>query len=555
MDEIPKENLAKKEERPSYVGRFQVCCKRGVGEFNGARSILLTLPTNIIHQSNLSMYNVTVYSVSTYFGVSTTIAQLFAISQNISNTGFCIFGSVFANKLTPRRLLIIFMLINAALNFILPWGSFWYCLVIKLFANFCFSIIGPTANPGLKLMTIPEKYRSTMSRFTSLQCIGGILAPLLAGVFCDLPFSWKAIPLFLGSALLVTALLYLFCYPKISYIAPKPEETTGERKQKEKRSMTKNPSFDLIGSLLFVLFIIPLSVVLISSSILPWYLIVVFVVICLASFVAYVLFERQLESGQIIPFGLLKNKKLVLCLALYFLCIVTFRLPMILTPLVIQQAYGLNSTISGFVNAFTLPVGQLVAGLVLPSLMKKMKMHLILTICLFLTGFFGILLCCFYLLDSPIPLIVTQLFYSLFVSGAIILISVNLMNYSPRNLLAVTGCLQEVVGQFGAVFGQFIAVTIRDILIPIFNDYTNPLSNNGIRMGSLISGVVISAFCLLGSIIAPKTKADEGYRKAPIAENAEIQINEKNIIDVQEEFAEVIEGEIFPSDESNSHVL
>eukprot|EP00766_Chilomastix_caulleryi_P004458 gnl/Chilomastix_caulleri/5696.p2 GENE.gnl/Chilomastix_caulleri/5696~~gnl/Chilomastix_caulleri/5696.p2 ORF type:complete len:65 (+),score=19.53 gnl/Chilomastix_caulleri/5696:86-280(+) len=51
---------------------------------------------------------------------------------------------------------------------------------------------------------------------------------------------------------------------------------------------------------------------------------------------------------------------------------------------------------------------------------------------------------------------------------------VNLMTSAPRQLLPIIGGIQEVVGQIGAVFGQFIAVTIRDMLVPVFETTTDP---------------------------------------------------------------------------------
>eukprot|EP00766_Chilomastix_caulleryi_P005190 gnl/Chilomastix_caulleri/6622.p1 GENE.gnl/Chilomastix_caulleri/6622~~gnl/Chilomastix_caulleri/6622.p1 ORF type:complete len:154 (+),score=30.14 gnl/Chilomastix_caulleri/6622:148-609(+) len=102
------------------------------------------------------------------------------------------------------------------------------------------------------------------------------------------------------------------------------------------------------------------------------------------------------------------------------------------------------------------------------------------------------------------------------------------MLFADPKILSITSCVQEMGTSMGGVIGQFIAVTVRDMIAPSFANPTNPLSGDAIRMASMISGIIIAALVLLCSPIAYLTGRMQGSAPMAILQQAAIPITPAN---------------------------
>ena len=476
------------------------------------------------------MYNVSIYPISVYYGVSTTIAQLFPVSQNIVNTAFCFLSSPLMSKLGMRHLVVLCFFLGGVFNLLMPWGPFIYSLIIRIITDFMYAFIGPTRSPLMRATVSSEKFRATMSLNTSLQCIGAVVSPLLAGIFCDSKLSWFGIPIFIGCCSLVASLYFLLSYPKI----PKPQKPTKLTEPINnddnngtvvvKHGLFTNPKFDVIGSILLIILILSLCVVLIEFSMLPLWLLLTLLGVFVLSVILYVVHGKHLKSGHIIPFEVFKNKRFMLNIVTSSIAIGSLRVPQILAPLVMQQAFGFSSTLTGLINAITIPLGQLLCGILLSVFLKRAKPHVLFAIFMFMDGICAVAMCMCMLLPTPIPLILVQFFSAYFTYTVNSLGGQNSMIYADPKFLSISSCVQEMSTSLGGVIGQFIAVTIRDIITPKFVDPTNPLSSDAIKMSSMISGIIIATIVFIASPIAYLTGRVKQNTETKTIQNAVISI-------------------------------
>lgn len=577
MDNIDSKEIEadkiKNEDISMYIGRFQLCCKHKPGTFSKVEAGFIGMPFTFFAAFDMQMFNVALYPISLYYGISTTLSQWFVLIRSIANTAISPFVPLVLSKLGLRNLSIVFCIPIIIALCLIPIGPFWLAMVFRVISCSAFAMLIPLSTPTLRILTNSENLRGAISINSIFQAISTGLSPFLGGLFCDLPFGWKTIPYVSAGTMVITFFTYLFCLPKI------PKQT---HKHIEHAKLTKNPNFDIIGGITLVTSVLSLSIMFAIFSLVKWYVVVILICIGIIAFVIFIFHEKRLECNHLLDPRVYKSKQIMCGFIAMSGAVMGTRIPNVLTPLVFQQIYGLSSTFTGLLQAIIMPVGIIFGSVFVPILCRKMKPYILLTITMFITGVCGIVLCLCFIQNSWVPVFIFAIIFSITISMSSMANSASILLAAPPEIAPMIGTMQTLICAFAGFLGTSISVTVRDVLTPMFDNPVNPTAKSGIRMGSLISGSVISVFVLCTGILAICTKpaGRGGYSKmnntvqsAVIGNENENEKGEelfdvndndhdelkdeifvKNVItDNDDDNAEAVEGELMSTESSVTH--
>lgn len=497
-------------------GKFQLFCKKGMGEFSKGHSVGLMMPLTLFLTLDLQIYNVAVYPISVYYNVSTTLSQWMILIRSIMNTTFCLFTSLILDKLGMRKHLIICMLGISIAQMVMPWGPFWMVMLFRALECMFIALVTSLSTSSLRLLTDASQLRSAIGLTTVIRSISTAMAPTLGGIMCDSSFGWRTIPLLLGSFGFLVFIIGLLCFPNI-YL-PKKQHVKDAK-------VTRNPNFDIIGALTLVGCFLMVSVMFAIFSLVPWYYSLILIIVAGIMLTIFVFHERRLECNHIVSPSILHNRPIMFGLATSIAMPMSQKIMGVLIPLMFQQVYGLSSTLTGICQSIMTPLGQVVGGIVIPILCKKFSSNKILSLCMLCTGLIGFVISLSFMGPSWLLLAILGVLYSFSAGFAFITNSSSILIASPRELGPMVGSLQTLFGSFSGSIGTTLAVTVRDALVPIFEDPANPTQRRGLRMGSLISGSIISAVSSIASITAYLTKPKYQNNGIKVDENAEISVS------------------------------
>eukprot|EP00767_Chilomastix_cuspidata_P004488 gnl/Chilomastix_cuspidata/4634.p1 GENE.gnl/Chilomastix_cuspidata/4634~~gnl/Chilomastix_cuspidata/4634.p1 ORF type:complete len:537 (+),score=211.14 gnl/Chilomastix_cuspidata/4634:222-1613(+) len=458
------------------------------------------------------MYNISLVSIADYFGVSETFAQWFVIIPSLVSALFNFFVPSIVARFSVRTVMIFALFVFGVGNLVMPWWNIYLCLALRAVSCVGHALANPLSAPLARILTRPQEVRDVLGMNSVLYGVSIIVGNLLSGYICESALAWRGIPLLIGALSIAVATVFCFMFPRIPRPAAAP--------------------LDVRGAVLLSLMMVSFQICFGCMSLFPLYATLACAAVGLALLLGFVLHYRALDSGHIIPRAALRDVALRCAFLAHFFIVCGSRALTVLVPLALQDVWGFDVSVIGLVVGLTSPVGMFVGGAFGPRLARVIAPLTLLVLTSFLVGLFECTIGASYLLESP-GLCLTFLFLTPFcVSVLFPLNQGNMLLAANRETAPILGSCFSVLGAFGGGIGTAICVSAQDLLIPVFDNPSNPSSAIGKRMACFISSLLCATIVFLSTVMflvsnctarAPLVPAEDAERDEKAALLAESQ--------------------------------
>lgn len=353
-----------------------------------------------------------------------------------------IFGKI-ADRIGKRAMFLPGFLIFGVGSLMCALSRNFPLLILSRVVQASGSAMTMSSSQGLIAEIFPTNERGkALGINASALAIGAMIGPPLGGFLVD-TFSWQSI-FFINLPVVLVAFIAGF------FLIPRDEKPAKE----------EEPSFDILGSAVFIISIVSLFAALLSSENLGWSspLLVIGLVVGLAGSAIFVCIERH-SSNPMVDLSCFRNRLFsvsIICSGLSFACMCALT---IIQPFYLQFALGLRPAMAGLIM-LAIPVTQCIVAPISGILTDRLGAEPLTVVGLTVMAA-GLALMSTLTETSPWMLIIA---WTIVISlGSSIFQSPNttiIMGLSPRDKLGITGSLNAEARNIGMVTGIALSVAL-----------------------------------------------------------------------------------------------